>query len=175
MDALNLEGTPLVLDQKIRDWVLIPIFIIVVLIGVLRTRVQALITGTKKADKEVLELQNLMQRSGRLRQNGHLVPWDAFSMRKQFLVGEKKRGLRQKVDPSIGTCVASKQGVGGGAEARVWGWCADCCQQVLWRGLHGTPSRAHSISPSLPVRQPGREWQSHGDVGADEGAGGVHG
>lgn len=75
-------GHELVLDPDIRNWVLLPIVAIMVLVTLLRHFAQQLMTSEKPADAKQLALQNALARSQRLRGNGRFVAPSAFAMRR---------------------------------------------------------------------------------------------
>ncbi|KAI8801139.1 integral membrane protein DUF106-domain-containing protein [Cladochytrium replicatum] len=74
------------LDPAIRDWVLFPIMIVMVLVGVLRHHATQLMSSMPKSDlKGVRETQALM-RGRLLRSLGAFdIPYPAFQARKQYL------------------------------------------------------------------------------------------
>lgn len=77
----------LLLDSAIRDWVLIPILIVMVLVGLVRHNVTQLITSTtpRAEQPEVLRQQRIITRSAQLRANRvHLAP-AAFQQRLEWL------------------------------------------------------------------------------------------
>jgi len=76
----------IVLDPKIRDWVLMPIVIVMILQGVLRQYVSVLLTDEKKANLPVLQKTLLLRRSNRLRANSHIIPLSSFKMRKAYFI-----------------------------------------------------------------------------------------
>ena len=84
----------LLLDPAIRDWVVIPMFIMLILVGIAR---QYLMTYTKsdpkfsKADLAEQALKNVLMRSSCIRMNGKYIPEKAFNMRKRFMI-QKKTG-----------------------------------------------------------------------------------
>jgi len=77
----------LVLDPHIRDWVFLPLFALMFLIGILRHNVTALLKGEPKAGK-LDQLQQNMQlaRSRRLRAACKHLPPSAFLARKHYFV-----------------------------------------------------------------------------------------
>ncbi|OBZ86714.1 ER membrane protein complex subunit 3 [Choanephora cucurbitarum] len=83
----------MILDPAIRDWVLIPIMIVMVLVGILRHYITMLITGTPKRPqlKAIRESKALL--SGlRLRSIGNYVPQHAFNVRKAYLADAFEKG-----------------------------------------------------------------------------------
>lgn len=78
--------SPVHLDPRIRDWVLLPIFIVMFLQGVLRHYVQVLLQDEKKVNLPALERTELLRRSQRLRGNSMFIPPSALRMRKAYFV-----------------------------------------------------------------------------------------
>lgn len=97
----------LVLDTNIRDWVLLPIVVIMLLVTLLRGHVQALIKDNEKVDAEQLELRNTLARAQRLRANGRFISPAAFAMRKAHFIDEEEGSLTRTDLPS-----AAAQGMG---------------------------------------------------------------
>src|SRR5690349_16548722 len=86
-----MSETVIVLDPKIRDWVLLPIFAVMLLQGVLRQYLSVLMRDEKRPTKEFLkEIESSQQlaRSRRLRVNGAYLSSAAFRMRKHYFVRE---------------------------------------------------------------------------------------
>ncbi|CEG65755.1 hypothetical protein RMATCC62417_02470 [Rhizopus microsporus] len=83
----------MILDPAIRDWVLIPIMIVMVLVGILRHHITMLITGTPKTPqpKAIRESKALL-RALRLRTFGNAIPQQAFEDRKNYLANAFDRG-----------------------------------------------------------------------------------
>ncbi|KJE90107.1 ferredoxin 1-like protein [Capsaspora owczarzaki ATCC 30864] len=77
---------PLLLDTSIRDWVLIPIVIVMFLLGIVRHHITELLKSDRiddKAAKAALDGQGLL-RARVLRANGRFLSPLAFQMRKNF-------------------------------------------------------------------------------------------
>ncbi|CAD6885610.1 unnamed protein product [Tilletia controversa] len=76
----------LVLDSAIRDWVLLPITLVMILVGILRHNVTLLIDSPpKKISKQALREQRVLARAQALRINFFQLPPSAFAARKAFL------------------------------------------------------------------------------------------
>ncbi|KAG0055520.1 ER membrane complex subunit 3 [Linnemannia elongata] len=85
-----------------RDWVLIPIMIVMVLVGVVRHQVTVLLNGTpKKADLKSARETKALQRCGLLRAHGVHIPEHAFHGRKAFLSEAFEKGTYLK-EPNTG-------------------------------------------------------------------------
>ncbi|KAF8949315.1 ER membrane complex subunit 3 [Haplosporangium gracile] len=83
--------------DSIRDWVLIPIMIVMVLVGVVRHQVTVLLNGTpKKADLKSARETKALQRCGLLRAHGVHIPEHAFHGRKAFISEAFEKGTYLK-------------------------------------------------------------------------------
>ena len=90
----------LLLDSSIRDWVVIPIILMLVLVGIGRHYVQQLIksdTKIKKSDLPELKNKHSAMHASRLRMNGHFINEHAFNMRKAYMIRKKTGVLQAKV------------------------------------------------------------------------------
>lgn len=74
------------LDPKIRDWVLLPIFMVMFMQGILRHFVTLMLQDDKKVTLQQVEQGELLRRSQRLRAHNQFIPAAAFRMRKAFFV-----------------------------------------------------------------------------------------
>ncbi|KAK9454189.1 integral membrane protein DUF106-domain-containing protein [Dipodascopsis uninucleata] len=83
----------LVLDPSLRDWVLFPILLVMILVGVLRHYVTILLQSPPK-QKDVLAIreQQVLNRAANLRANGKYIPVSSFESRKGFLIQALKEG-----------------------------------------------------------------------------------
>jgi len=90
----------LLLDPAIRDWVVIPMVVLLVIVGMGRHYVQALIKTepviTASSLDELRHKQVLMQ-AGRLRAHGMYLNENAFNRRRANLIRKKTGLLREKV------------------------------------------------------------------------------
>lgn len=76
----------LLLDSALRDWVLVPITVVMVLVGVLRNNVLKMVEGRPKAAPLArLRQQNVVARAGVLRRNFRAIPPAAVERRRAFL------------------------------------------------------------------------------------------
>ncbi|KAI8885446.1 transmembrane protein [Backusella circina FSU 941] len=91
------DSQRMILDPAIRDWVLIPIMVVMVLVGVLRHYITMLITGAPKAPqlKAIRESKALL-RGMRLRTVGNNIPQHAFAVRKAYLAEAFEQGTYLK-------------------------------------------------------------------------------
>ncbi|CAG8679252.1 315_t:CDS:2, partial [Scutellospora calospora] len=79
----------------IRDWVLIPIMIVMVLVGVFRDQVTVLLGGgasTKKPGLKAIRETRILARGATLRSYGNHIPLASFTSRKNFLSNAYKKG-----------------------------------------------------------------------------------
>lgn len=86
------------LDPAIRDWVLLPLMLVLFLMGLLRNNVAKLMRKdipTKRAD---VERNNTLMRARRLRANARFLPPAAFAMRKRYFIDDNAGVLNQKID-----------------------------------------------------------------------------
>lgn len=92
----------LVLDTAIRDWVVLPMILLVLLVGIGRHYVQNLIkSDVKMSETDLADMrakQNLAI-SARLRANGRFISAEAFNKRKAYLIRKKTGLLREKAPP----------------------------------------------------------------------------
>ena len=79
----------LALDPAIRDWVLIPIVLIMFFMGLVRNNVTQLLRKDVPAKREQVQQNNQLMRARRLRANAQYIPVAAFAARKQFFVNNK--------------------------------------------------------------------------------------
>uniref|UniRef100_A0A7S3Z7D1 ER membrane protein complex subunit 3 n=1 Tax=Lotharella globosa TaxID=91324 RepID=A0A7S3Z7D1_9EUKA len=84
------------LDPSIRDWVLVPILIVMFLQGVIREYMSVLLKDPKKTELKTIESMSQIQRSKRLRANGHNIPLEAYEMRKRYFVEKAFKAPEQK-------------------------------------------------------------------------------
>jgi ER membrane protein complex subunit 3 len=86
------------LDPQIRNWVLYPIFIITLLVGLGRHYVTQLVKSEHPAEAKKLKAINILSRSARLRTNARFIPPFAFKVRKEYLAEKKVGALSIKQD-----------------------------------------------------------------------------
>jgi len=88
----------LVLDPAIRDWVLIPIVVIMFLVGILRNNVMKMMRKETPPNREQVKRNNQLMRARRLRANAQYIPATAFTARKHFFVQKETGVLMQKME-----------------------------------------------------------------------------
>eukprot|EP00027_Filamoeba_sp_ATCC50430_P012616 CAMPEP_0168573772 /NCGR_PEP_ID=MMETSP0413-20121227/18716_1 /TAXON_ID=136452 /ORGANISM="Filamoeba nolandi, Strain NC-AS-23-1" /LENGTH=237 /DNA_ID=CAMNT_0008607051 /DNA_START=46 /DNA_END=756 /DNA_ORIENTATION=+ len=82
----------LVLDPQIRDWVLIPIVVVMFMVAIFRHNITKLMRSDRKPElKSIKETQTLL-RARRLKANANKIPGFAFASRKQFF-NDKETGI----------------------------------------------------------------------------------
>jgi hypothetical protein len=79
----------LVLDTQIRDWVLVPLSVVMVLIGVLRHFVSRMMRTTQNPDMKALKEGQVVLRARYLRAGANLIPTKAFLMRKTYYTNDQ--------------------------------------------------------------------------------------
>ncbi|KAI8147735.1 integral membrane protein DUF106-domain-containing protein [Fennellomyces sp. T-0311] len=95
-----MADSQMLLDPAIRDWVLIPIMIVMVLVGILRHHITMLLTGQpKKPQVKAIRESKALLRGMRLRTFGNHVPAHAFSSRKISLADAYEDGRYLKNPP----------------------------------------------------------------------------
>jgi hypothetical protein len=90
----------LLLDPSIRDWVVIPMVIMLVLVCLGRGYVTQLIKSNPVItadDLDELRHKQVLQQAGRLRVNARFISDKAFNVRKAYLIRKKTGILREKV------------------------------------------------------------------------------
>ncbi|GAB5592454.1 hypothetical protein Unana1_07354 [Umbelopsis nana] len=80
------EAKQMILDPAIRDWVLLPIMVVMLLVGILRHHITVLITGTpKKPQLKAVRESKALLRGSQLRAFRNAIPPHAFASRKAYL------------------------------------------------------------------------------------------
>ena len=93
-----MKDAGLMLDPSIRDWVLIPIVVIMFLIGIIRNNITKLLRKeTAPNPKQVLHNNQLM-RARRLRGNASYIPYASFASRRNFFCHKETGVLAQKME-----------------------------------------------------------------------------
>lgn len=84
---------PLLLDSSIRDWVLFPILLVMILVGLVRHYITLLINSSPKPQQpEVVRQQRIILRGTTLRSHFALIPRRAFKSRLDWLTDVLDRG-----------------------------------------------------------------------------------
>jgi len=86
------------LDPRIRDYVLLPIFLVVVLMSVLRTNLMAIFKSEPKIDMKEMKTNNMLSRCRMLRRNAFFLSDKTFNKRKAYFV-KKDAGVLVKSPP----------------------------------------------------------------------------
>jgi hypothetical protein len=101
-----MEGN-LTLDPQIRNWVVIPLIVITVFVGIgRRWLMQLLRPGAKKLDKDESTHRQMLGRAQKFRLNGKLLPPSSFASRKAYFT-KKGTGLLRKEVPAAGNPMMS--------------------------------------------------------------------
>mmetsp|Transcript_31398 Transcript_31398/g.74635 ORF Transcript_31398/g.74635 Transcript_31398/m.74635 type:complete len:294 (+) Transcript_31398:125-1006(+) len=80
----------IILDSRIRDWVLIPIFVIMIFFTMLREYAGRLLTASPKAEAKAFKETQALQRSQILRTQGNWLTETGFQRRRAFFVDKEK-------------------------------------------------------------------------------------
>ena len=93
----------LLLDSAIRDWVVFPILLMLILVGLGRHYVQTLIKSEPKVtEKDVngeVRHKQILMKAARYRMMGGYIRERAFNMRRDYMIRKKTGLLREKVPP----------------------------------------------------------------------------
>jgi len=95
------EQSPLLLDPSIRDWVVLPMVAIMVLMGLCRHYAQQCLKSSSAMDADEIRHKQTLGRVSRLRSRGaRLLPRESFEARKAYFANKEKGLLTQKVKKS---------------------------------------------------------------------------
>jgi ER membrane protein complex subunit 3 len=92
----------LILDPSIRDWVVLPMVIVVILVGMGRHYVQILMKSNPTiTESHIAEIRckQILQQASRLRVNGSYINPVAYQKRKAYFIRKKTGVLREKAPP----------------------------------------------------------------------------
>ncbi len=84
---LAADDGNIVLDPAIRDWVLLPIFLVMFGQGLLRQYISVLLKDEKKVTADALSKASLLRRCQRFRAHASFLPVSAYKQRKSFYRG----------------------------------------------------------------------------------------
>merc|ERR1711907_445782 len=114
LESALLQSPPvsrmLQLDPAIRDWVLIPVMVVMILVGVLRDKVTRLMRSITPGKLDALREQQILKRAQILRTNYKYIPAASFARRrhdviKNYLSQAKKKNpmdaMAQMQDPNM--------------------------------------------------------------------------
>ncbi|KAG2186062.1 hypothetical protein INT43_002500 [Umbelopsis isabellina] len=83
----------MILDPAIRDWVLLPIMVVMLLVGIIRHHISVLITGApKKPQLKAVRESKALLRGSQLRSFRNAIPPHAFESRKAYLTQAFEQG-----------------------------------------------------------------------------------
>jgi len=89
----------LVLDPAIRDWVFLPLIVIMFLVGILRHNATSLLrSDPKPGDKEQVKQSMALMRSRRLRANARYIPEEAYHARRHYFSHPTTGVFSQKLE-----------------------------------------------------------------------------
>jgi len=86
------------LDPSIRDWVLIPIVIIMFLIGIIRNNITKLLRKESPPNPKQVQHNNQLMRARRLRANAVYIPYGSFAGRRNYFCHKESGVLAQKME-----------------------------------------------------------------------------
>jgi len=84
--SASSSSSLLVLDPSIRDWVLLPIFIVMFGQGLLRQYLTFLMRDEKVVQVDALRTGQTLRRSQRLRAYASFLPWESWRARRKFML-----------------------------------------------------------------------------------------
>mmetsp|Transcript_3869 Transcript_3869/g.9863 ORF Transcript_3869/g.9863 Transcript_3869/m.9863 type:complete len:248 (-) Transcript_3869:55-798(-) len=90
----------LMLDPKVRNWVMLPITFAMFLIGILRHLMSKLLRGTSTAKLKQIQQKQILQRSQYLRAHASFITHQAFHQRKHYFCDKSTGVLCKEADPS---------------------------------------------------------------------------
>ena len=99
------DDSLLLLDSAVRDWVVIPMVILLILVGMGRAYVQMLIRSDpviEEKDLAEIRYKQTVMACSRLRNHGHYINERAFRMRKQYYTKAKTGLLMEEKVPGAG-------------------------------------------------------------------------
>lgn len=102
---LAVDDGNIVLDPAIRDWVLLPIFLVMFGQGLLRQYISMLLKDEKKVIVDNVAKAQLMRRSQRFRAHASFLPRDSFKLRKKYYITQ---AFADPIKPAEGSPEAEK-------------------------------------------------------------------
>lgn len=96
MVCIGVEMEDLILAGEIRNWVFIPILVIIISVSILRANIQGLIGPSSHANVEEVHQQHVLQASQNLLKNHHMLPNDRIRHRVNFYI-HPERGIFSKL------------------------------------------------------------------------------
>lgn len=103
---------PIILDSNIRDYVLLPIFFVVVMTSMMRTNLMTIFKSVPKIDMKEVKNNNMLARCRTLRANCSYISDRAFISRKAYFV-KPDRGVLVKSPPEPKDPMEALTGGGG--------------------------------------------------------------
>lgn len=94
--SASVAGMPgILLDEKIRDYVLLPIFFVVVTTSALRSNLLMIFKADAKVDMKEVKTNNMMARCKKLKESAHYLGDKALKARKAYFI-KKDTGVLMK-------------------------------------------------------------------------------
>ncbi|PRP79423.1 Transmembrane protein [Planoprotostelium fungivorum] len=95
---MTRPNTDIELDSAIRNWVLIPIIVVMFLIAILRHHIMKLMRDDKKPDLKSIREMNILLRARRLRASANKLSYSAFVSKKTFFNNKEVGLFRERPD-----------------------------------------------------------------------------
>lgn len=95
----------LALDTRIRDWVLLPIFIVLFLFGILRHYVTLILRSKVRPDPTTIRRTQTLQRAQYVRENAGYIPSTSFNIRRSFFTKKETGILQENIKPNTLTAM----------------------------------------------------------------------
>ncbi|CAM9497229.1 unnamed protein product [Choristocarpus tenellus] len=107
------------LDPAIRDWVVFPLMLMVILVGIIRHSITGILKSDKPLEKEELSHKQMLTRAKRLRSNGRFLSETAFQGRKGYYAAKEDGILRREDLPGQANPMASPDKMMGPMKSQV--------------------------------------------------------
>lgn len=130
----------LLLDSSIRDWVLIPIIVVVFLSGMLRVILSHLMDSKQDPEKDDVVVTQAVMRSQKLRQNYSILPEHSFKLRRSFFCKPvtgflhkefESAGVAGFMDPSAQLGMIKKNAAYGITTFLLFSWVSSFCSGFI--------------------------------------------
>uniref|UniRef100_A0A7S3NPS9 ER membrane protein complex subunit 3 n=1 Tax=Aureoumbra lagunensis TaxID=44058 RepID=A0A7S3NPS9_9STRA len=108
----------LLLDPAIRDWVVLPMVVLMVLMGLARHYAQQLLKSSQSLDAMEIQHKQRLMRSARLRARGKFIPASSFNLRKAYFIAKDSGILQKKVKKTAINPMANPMGMMDGMKSQ---------------------------------------------------------
>ena len=89
--------TQLILDPNIRNYVVLPLVVIMIFVNMARNYVSSLLRSDKTFDADEIKYRQVLQRASMLRSNGGFLTASAYAIRKGYFISKEDGKLFEKV------------------------------------------------------------------------------